>query len=170
MEAAQVIAVIQAAFDGVPRPERISLRVARAADDYVPEAEWAAIRTLDTDTRWQDVPDRDLEEYWDVHPFLDGTAFRYYIPAFMVWCIRHNGSTDLATAQWTLSALKEPPDRLAFLTRAERNAVAQFLKFAAADWDEFDAPRAAELYRKYWRQYDESPNHAVNRTPTAGAP
>jgi len=153
-EPAEIIEMIEAAFDGVPKPEKITLRVARAADDYVPEEKWPEIRALDSEARWQDVSDKDLEKYSDVDPFLDASGFRYYLPAFMIWCIRHHDTNfDILF----MLEEEEVSEKLQLLTREQRGAIAQFLKFVAMACDE--ALDAAKLYELGWKQYDvrESP-------------
>jgi hypothetical protein len=153
-EPTELISTIEAAFDGVPKPHKMTLRVARAADDYVPEEEWSAIRALDSEARWQDVADTDLEEHWDVHPFFDAPAFRYYIPAFLVWAIRHYTTMDYHVEGMTLWSLKPENEQLQLLTEEQRYAITQFLKFGAMAFDDFDAQEAAVLYEGYWKQYE----------------
>ena len=146
---AELIEIIEAAFDDVPKPEKITLRVARAADDYVPEEKWPEIRALDSEARWQDVSDKDLEKYSDVECFLDASGFRYYLPAFMIWCIRHKDTNS--TILFMLEE-EEVAEKLRLLTREQRGAIAQFLKFVAMTCDE--ALEAVNLYELGWKQYD----------------
>ena len=111
----------------------------------LPENQLSELRKQDTDSRWQEVTDEDLQEYWDVHPFLDSEGFRYYIPAFMIWCIRHYNSSDLATGQWTLSSLWLEPEKLKILNSAQCKAIVEFLKFAVDTFDEFDSKDEKKL-------------------------
>jgi len=149
-EPAELIALIESTFDGVPKPEKITLRVARAADDYVPEEKWSEIRALDSEVRWQDVPDRDLEKYSDADAFLDASGVRYYLPAFMIWSIRRRDvrSNMLFTLAYT-------PEKLQLVTPEERSVIAQFLKFVAIACDEVEGLNAARLYEFEWKQYEE---------------
>jgi hypothetical protein len=59
------------AHDGVELGEGVSLHQARAMDDYRSDAEVAAARALDTESRWQDVTDEKLERLSDTLPFMD---------------------------------------------------------------------------------------------------
>lgn len=150
----ELIQLIEKAFDGVPKSVEVTLRVARGYDDYLPESQMSELRAKDIDKRWQEVTDEDLQEYWDVHPFLDPEGFRYYIPAFMIWCIRYYNSSDLATGQWTLSSLWLEPEKLEILNSAQCKAIVEFLKFAIDAFDEFDSKDAKKLYDDFWKQYN----------------
>jgi hypothetical protein len=151
---AELIEMIEAVFDGVPKPQKITLRVARAADDYVPEQQWAEIRALDSEARWQDVPDKDLEKYSDTNCFLDASGIRYYLPAFMIWCIRHRASTEFAAYPSALFMLECTTEKLQLITREERGVIAQFLKFVAMACNESEGLDAVRLYELDWKQYD----------------
>lgn len=84
-----LIAEITAAFDGVEREDGITLHEAEALDDRLSDAEQRAARALDTDERWQDVPDKDIAWCCSALSFLDAKGFRYYFPAFMIYALKH---------------------------------------------------------------------------------
>ena len=65
-----LIREITEAFDNVPKPSRITLKVARGIDDYVPDDELDKLRDAHAESCWQDIPNAELEKYGDVHPFL----------------------------------------------------------------------------------------------------
>ena len=155
-EALHLICQITRVFAGVPGPGSISLRVARGCDDYESAERQAELRKLDEHTEWGEVTDQELEEFSDVHPFLDVEALRFYLPAFMIWCIKNQRTSSIPIAQWTIMSLWTLPGIVESLTPTQRDAVAQFLGFAADHFDQFDAKEAQRVYALHWKQYDQS--------------
>src|SRR5215210_2470119 len=88
---AALVVEISAAFDGVSREGGTTLHEAEAMDDWKSPEEQRAARRLDPETRWQDVPDADISACCSALSFLNERGFRYYIPAFMVYSLRHWG-------------------------------------------------------------------------------
>lgn len=88
-ECIELIAEITAAFDSVSREDGTTLHEAAAIDDRNSERERQAARKLDVEQRWQDVPDDDIFACCSTIPLMDDKGFRYYIPAFMVYALRH---------------------------------------------------------------------------------
>ena len=88
-----LIQLITAAFQNVVRGNGISLHEADVIDrtgyDNKNAKNRVAARRLDTDRRWQDVPDKDIENYYNILSFLDAEGLRYYAPAYMVWALKH---------------------------------------------------------------------------------
>ena len=80
---------ITKAFDGVSRENGVSLSESCVIDDYGSYKERAAARRQDTETRWQDVPDRDICYGDSCLNFMDEIGFHYYIPAYVVWFLRN---------------------------------------------------------------------------------
>ena len=66
-------------------------------------------RRLDTDTRWQEVRDEWIEDLSSAPYFLDEKGFRYYLPAIMIWELKHGGSSDSAAGDNVCSLLIAPP-------------------------------------------------------------
>ena len=85
---------ISAAFDGVSREDGVSLHEAMAIDNHECFESRAQARARDTEARWQDVPDEDIGWSDAVLSFLNAEGFRYYIPAYIVWFLRHTDSDD----------------------------------------------------------------------------
>ena len=90
----ELIDLITAAFDGVSREDGVTLHEARVIDDYGDDDERSDARRKDTDTRWQDVPKKWIEKFADTLPFMCPKGFRYYIPAFMMYALKHYGTSD----------------------------------------------------------------------------
>lgn len=167
---AAVIAEITAAFDGVSREDGITLHEAQAIDDYGSDAERAAAHTLDTETRWQDIPDEDIQCGYVVLSYLDPKGFRYYIPAYMVWVLRNleNNECESMTPDSVESSFvgyksREQKARFALFTRQQSKAIAHFLKCWANHTEQFYVEHGMEYDREdnalnqalgyYWGQF-----------------
>lgn len=85
----ELLSLIEHAFDGVGRDDGITLHQAVVIDDYGSEDEFIAAGKLDTETRWQDVPDEDISTNTSIFCFLDSKGFRYYLPASMSWAVKN---------------------------------------------------------------------------------
>src|SRR4051794_16144118 len=106
-ERQSLIEEITAAFDGVSREGGISLHEAEQIDCHGIAEERAEARKVDTDRRWQDVPDQWLEELPAVPHFLDAVGFRYYLPAYMIWAMKRGKESDSATADSIVANLAD---------------------------------------------------------------
>ena len=93
-ERREVIDEICRAFAHVSRAHGVTLHEAVVIDDYGSDEERIAARALDPDRCWQDVPDHLIEAHQETLCFLDQKGFRYYLPAYMVWALRHLGASD----------------------------------------------------------------------------
>lgn len=146
---AALIEEIIAAFDGVSREGGVSLSEADVIDDYGSDTKRLAARLSDTDTRWQDVPDEQLAGHWPIS-FLDPIGFRYYMPAFLLYCLRHSneyGENESYELDYHLSLSrgrdKDGLDeyslsRFRLLTSAQSRAIARFLQLEADRRDAWD--------------------------------
>lgn len=145
----KLIAEITAAFDGVSREDGITLHEAKAIDDWKPSEELQAARQLDTEQRWQDVPDEDLLASDSPLPFFDAKGFRYYLPAFMLCGLKdweNDSSGILHSCVYNLlhesqkSLRKSEPASIAAeygFTEAQCKAIANFLRFVIGEDNEF---------------------------------
>jgi hypothetical protein len=148
-----IIAEIEAAFDGVEREDGVTLHEADVIDEYGSPEERQAARLEDAETRWQDVPDTDIENYDWVLSFFDAKGFRYYIPAFMTWTLRHYRTTDSLSSDTTIYTLNGLEDRFKLLTRSQRRAICRFLRYFAEEAGEFIEDQARVALEKGWGQY-----------------
>lgn len=89
IEQAELLTLIEQAFYGVGRDDGMTLHQAVVVDDYGSEDEFVAAAKLDTETRWQDVPDEDISTNTSIFCFLDPKGFRYYLPASMSWAVKN---------------------------------------------------------------------------------
>src|SRR5262249_23750467 len=92
--AEDIIGEIRRAFADVSRADGVTLHEALVIDAYGSDAERSAARELDTDRRWQDVPDHLIEANDSALCFVDPKGFRYYLPAYMVWSLRNYETSD----------------------------------------------------------------------------
>jgi hypothetical protein len=161
---AALVAEISTAFDGVSRKGGTTLHEAEAMDDWKSPEEQRAARRLDPETRWQEVPDADIYACCSALSFLNEEGFRYYLPAFMVYSLRHWGDDwngILNACEYHLlheapkSLRQSDPANIAGkyqLTAAQSKAVARFLRFII-DFDETQAARATVEAVERWERY-----------------
>jgi len=144
----ELIAEITNAFDRVARADGTTLHEAIAIDDWKTREEQLAARRLDTEQRWQDIPDDVIVACESALPFLDTKGFRYYLPAFMV-CGLRNWENDAGrvvdTCEYNLlherqkSLRQSDPASIAAkygLTDAQCKAIAHFLRFVVGNDDD----------------------------------
>lgn len=160
IDTAPLIAEITAAFDGVAREDGVSLREGRAIDVFGSDKKRAAARLLDTDTRWQDVPNADLLDYYNSLVYLDAKGFRYYLPAYLIWDLRENTSSEYGIVSGTLWHLHPPDDdsqleRFRLITPQQGRAVCSFLRFVAIHGGEGEREEAAGHLADYWNRHCE---------------
>jgi hypothetical protein len=141
----KLIAEITTAFDGISRDDGITLHEAKAIDDWKPFEELLAARQLDTEQRWQDVPDEDLLASDSPLPFFDAKGFCYYLPAFMLCGLKdwENDSNGILHS-CVYNLLHEPqkslrqsePDSIVAkygFTNAQCKAIVSFLRFVVGE-------------------------------------
>ena len=158
----QVMAQIAHAFDGVTREDGVSLHEA-VENDYWggPLVRSPEARKLDTDERWQEVPDAWIEKSGSFHPlcYFDPIGWRYYIPAYMLWTLKHYENSHLLIVYQPIYTFdfhtdKNTPDYTLILTQEQKAAICQFLRFMATYGDSYaDAVAAQAALAKYWGQF-----------------
>jgi hypothetical protein len=132
-------------------------------DDYEPEEVRQAARLRDTEARWQDMPDDKLRDLSDTPIFLCPKGYRFYLPAFLRWVLRHldDPSAEHSGLNWSAVYSLDPDPvsaelaaRFESLDDRQRRAVCQFLRYLARgpEWN-----REAEAYLdQYWGRYCQS--------------
>ncbi|MBX2849538.1 MAG: hypothetical protein KTR16_14550 [Acidiferrobacterales bacterium] len=164
MNSEQLCSLIEEAFDGIERPEDITLHVAVAHDNYDYERD-ALHRKKDHVGRWQDVPHSQLRDCSDGLAHLDKYGLRYYLPAFMIWYVQKHQSDEVQTDNILYTLDDNPKDdllskyhkeRFSLFTKKQLNACAKFIKFCANGNDDFaDAYFASKKYERFWKQHEE---------------
>lgn len=142
---------IEAALAGVPHPGDDRLLHPQCRDDL-------DIREFRGSLDWRDVPSELIVRNYAAPSFFSAHAFRYYMPAFMIWTLRHYGAVEYA-AESTVCALDPGTDRellydfqvskFALFTPAQRSAVIRFLHTLADD--AYLGPLAESALLHYWR-------------------
>jgi len=164
IDTAPLIAEIVAAFDGVAREDGVSLREGMVLDDYGSDEACTAARLLDTDTRWQDVSDADMQRYDGVLTFSDAKGFRYYLPAYMLRDLRLYVHPTYGFSSDTLSGLQISSvpgvsdwklEQFALITPEQGKSVCSFLKFTVVYGDKYHRQDAADALADYWNRYCE---------------
>ena len=154
----EIISEITAAFDGVPRG-KITLHEARVIDSCGSEKEQRAAHKQDTEHRWQDVPDSDIESHPSTLGYVCPTSFRYYLAAYMAWSLRHYDTTASSSLGFTIGALcpntnklqkDEGTALLARFTPSQTAAIRRFLAFMAREGDPSDRFQAQLALDVYW--------------------
>jgi hypothetical protein len=94
-EALKLIPDIEAAFEGVPRPQ-ITLSVAKGYDDEwnLTDERIEELAAQDPERVWQDVSDEALEARQEYFTFSDAAGWLFYLPAFMCHYLRRFPADD----------------------------------------------------------------------------
>ena len=159
--ALKAIDQITKAFDGVSRQDGISLHEAIVIDNYGSDIERAKARQKDRESRWQDIPDEWIAKFDSILCFLDPKGWRYYIPAYMIWSLKHYTNSHSNTLNSTIytfiwSGFLDDYylPRFAILNLEQSKAVHQFLQFMATHAEDYaDTDSAKEAIEKYWRKF-----------------
>lgn len=162
---AALIEKIIAAFDGVSREGGVSMSEANVIDDYGSEAERAAARASDIDTRWQDVTEEQLAENWPIS-FLDAIGFRYYLPAYLIYYLHwvddyiameddaplkfngnneHNLACHLSAGYWKGEIKEYFLAEFEMFSPVQGQAIAHFLQLEAEREDAWKTEDLAQL-------------------------
>lgn len=169
-----VIQQIETAFEGTTRDDSVTLHEGAVNDtggrfEPCPEA-----RSRDTDTRWQEVPQAWLEEYYYGFHFLDVKGWRYYIPAYMLYWLKFYNIADenALSMLYTFTLSKDEKyreNRLSYfhsLTEDQSKAVCQFLRFVVTFDDSYgDFITAQEALDDYWGSFCPAFGEDVNVDP-----
>lgn len=159
--------LIEAAFQNVVRGSGVSLHEADVIDrtgyDNKNAKNRAAARRLDTERHWQDVPDKDIEDYSNILSFLDAEGLRYYAPAYMIWALKHfktSGSMSSDSIIYTFNPYldtghyEKQIELFAVFTAGQKKAICHFLRFMSEDGNEFaDEYQASQALTGYWDQF-----------------
>ena len=123
-------------------------------------------RRLDDDKRWEEIPDRYIEECPDALPHLDPQSWCYYIPRYMEWALTHYETSESIAVDNTIYALlltgsdrgidDHLRERFRKLTFEQSRAVSCFLRFMARNDDHADAMAAAKALQRYWSKFSVS--------------
>jgi hypothetical protein len=154
----QVIGEVEEAFRGVPLGKR-TLHEAELLDRYSStEVELRAARELDPERDWRDVPDAAIRECPVALSFLDPESWRFYLPAYIRYGLRHptEGTVDDAIFHLDPAGIRQreriTEERYGILDARQVRAVCSFLLFASQNGDWCAADSAKEALDDYWRE------------------
>jgi hypothetical protein len=160
-DAESIIGEVRAAFSNVPQGP-ITLHQAMA-NTWADEERVAAARCLDSDHHWVDISDSDIEHGAKALYGADPVSWRYFIPAFMVWTLRHFKSNDAFTVDQTIYTFDprvENPkfhadnmERFRLLSQVQNRAVSRFLRYMSLQESDVDSKFALKALEKYWGQF-----------------
>lgn len=164
MKVKNIISYIEEAFDGVPQPKLITLHVAQEHDSYNYDND-EAVRKRDFFGPWQNIPFSHIKNCPNALSYLDEIGMRFYLPVFMVSCLKNFGHSEGFYKEHTLYSLNNYPDnpdlsnyhrkRFLLFNTKQLKACALFVQYCAEDKsDDIDSCFATELYNRYWIQYN----------------
>ena len=162
MKIEQLLAIIEAAFDGVPQPTDITLHVAEAHDNY-DYSQDEIHRKKDHIGRWQDVPKAHIQACQCALSYVNKIGMRFYLPAYMTWYLTHFGTSEIGSDH-TLYSLDNHPneqnlseyhkERFSLFTPEQLKACALFMKYCSTDTSDWtDTHFVQKKYYRYWSQY-----------------
>jgi len=96
---------IREAFAGGKLGGGISLNMTEYYDSYQCATEYLERAKHDERDDWQRIPDATLEEFMGTFSFTDVEGFRFYLPAYMIWTIRHHRTSNSVIGDYTIYAL-----------------------------------------------------------------
>jgi hypothetical protein len=162
-EVEDVIELIRHAFRDASRENGVTLHEALIIDQYGSAAERSAARKLDTDHHWADVPEQLIEANDSVLHFLDAKGLRYYLPAYMVWSLRHFQTSESFSHNHPICSLHLSPsgrlrqwelDRFEVFNDEQARAICKFLRFMARqDEDIVFADEARQALHAHWGKF-----------------
>lgn len=163
MEKDEIITLIRDAFGEVSRENGVSLHEAMVIAYYGSEDERREARKQDTDTRWIEIPDHDLEHATSALCFMDPVSWRYHIPAFMIWVLNNYMKSDSFTGDSTIYTFELTKDerlykysmeRFGVLNEEQSRGVAMFLKYMIDHHEGHADERVArKAFRGYWKKF-----------------
>lgn len=168
MTSEQIVSDIEEAFAGINRGSSVTLHETDVLDACGSEKERARARKQDTEKRWQDVRDDDIENHQNALCFLDPDGFRYYLPAYMRWSLRYFKSSGSLSSDSTIYALgpsgnKGVTDwnrsRWEVFTHRQSQVILAYLRFMAEQGEDYADSFMAELaINAYWNQFSQPAN------------
>jgi len=163
-EAESIIGDIREAFLGVRRGE-ITLHEAEVLDDYGSDEERKEARKIDTDGRWERVPDSHLEECTTALCHVDAESWRYYIAPYMIWSLRYFRTNCPDASHVTIFSLSPSHrneelreyamERYRLLNEKQARCVCRFLRYMARDGGIVGDRHANQALRNYWGRFCE---------------
>src|SRR3954462_13249591 len=126
----EVVSVIEASFAGITLEDGISISEATVIDDYGGDEERANARASDEKMDWRTIPDELIERHYSALTFMDAKGFRFSLPAYMRFVLRHYVDVDFNTHDSVFFHLQDDHDpRRDIFSSEQKAAVRAFLEF-----------------------------------------
>jgi hypothetical protein len=131
---AQLLRKIEAAFANVPKPTKVTKRVARALDDYptLTKEQWKALYAQDTERHWKDLTHEDLAAFQDICYWLDEEGSLFYFPAFMCHNLADEQPFGWVSSGDIASTLQSRTSQFRLFNDEQMQCVKEFLTYRAA--------------------------------------
>lgn len=166
MQADELISEIELAFTGVARPAT-SLRQFLLTDRYgmsreITNREWQQTASERVDSKWQDIPDSEIQECECLLAHMQAEDFYYYLPAYMRHAVKHVDKplweTDIiGSVVFSLSPSAQDPDSYAYqvaqftsLNSIQKRVIVLFLNFVSTKADPVQRPYSDKALEQYW--------------------
>lgn len=126
-------------------------------------AQWEQAGRQRVDSKWQDIPDSEIEQCGCLLAHMQATEFAYYLPLYMRYalkCIDESiWQTDvIGSFVFSLSPSKKYPvcyahqlAQLVLLDCSQRRVVVRFLHFVSVQADDVQRPDAVKALEGYWQ-------------------
>jgi hypothetical protein len=95
INSAELIHTIREAFRAVKLEDGVSLYMTEYNDSGGSAERFKELAVDDERDDWQRIDDKTLEEFTVTFCFTDWRGFRFYLPPYMIWTIRHPESTSI---------------------------------------------------------------------------
>ena len=102
---------------------------------------------------WRDVPEHQLEAHHWGFTHFDAESWRFYLPAFLTYSVRHLSRGESLVIAACLSNLRSPdrvPPRFSTLSDRQRQTVVSVLEFLAFDSESDFTADACQVLEEYW--------------------
>jgi hypothetical protein len=161
----ELIKAIEQTFDGVEY-STTSLRQFVLTDEFglsrhITDSEWSEAGRNRVDSKWQEIPDSEIEECDSMLAHMQANEFRYFLPAYMVYALKNLPKSDgsnfiLGSVVFSLYPSSKDfglynynVKQLSLLNIDQELAVVSFLKFIAS-LDIYDSHDAEIALERYW--------------------
>ena len=166
ISADELIKAIEQAFDGV-ECSTTSLRQFSLTEQFgllrdITDKEWTQAGKSRIDSKWQDIPDSEIEECNCLLAFMQAKEFKYFLPAYMRYSVNNYKKSIWETdiiggVVHSLFPSSKNDDlyvynvrQLSLLIETQKSTVVQFLHFVATSAGDVQRPDAVKALERYW--------------------
>ncbi len=144
----ELIAQIDAAFDGVELGEGVGLWESDGIDDYCGKDELQARRMKDEKFDWRKIPVDHLSHCNAAPSFLDARGLYFHLPAFLTAELRHEN--DVGFIDRLIFDSFSAPEFRRLLTPSQRHAIIACISFCGSNDEScYDSAVISEAIMRY---------------------